>query len=314
MGTINFADQITDAMKRKKSRLIVGLDPCREHAPGMLNEAEIATLGFGTRDIAMSRQWGMREFCEKVIDATQDIAVAYKVQLAYFERYGSAGIHLLERLLYEHEEKLFILDGKRGDIGSTMEAYADAYFLDDGNNGKSPLLCDAITLNGYLGHDAVKPFEPHLAKNKGLFVLAKTSNPSSADFQDLPIEGQPAYVRMAKLVSDWGQDFIGGCGYSSLGMVVGATFPQAAVEVRKVAPQALFLVPGIGVQGGKPQDAGAFCGEDGLGALFNFSRSVIYAYKFGPFAQEHDEKNYATAARVAAEYYRASLNDVAGEP
>jgi orotidine-5'-phosphate decarboxylase len=314
MPTINFADQITEAMKRKKSRMIVGLDPSHEHAPGMLNEAEIATLGFGTRDIAMSRQWGMREFCERIIEATADVAVAYKVQLAYFERYGSAGMHLLERLLYEHEEKLFILDGKRGDIGSTMEAYADAYFLDSGDHDKAPLLCDAITLNAYLGYDSLKPFAKHLAEDKGVFVLAKTSNPSSADFQDLLIEGQPAYVKMAELVSGWGQDYVGASGYSSLGLVVGATFPEAAVEVRKVAPRALFLVPGIGVQGGKPKDAAAFCGADGLGALFNFSRSVIYAYKFGPFADEHDEHQYATAARVAAEYYRASLNDVVGVP
>lgn len=314
MAIVNFADQITDEMKRKKSRVIVGLDPIRKHAPEMLNEAEIATLGLGTRDIGAGRQWAMREFCERIIEATQDVAVGYKVQLAYFERYGSAGMHLLERLLAEHEEKLFILDGKRGDIGSTSEAYADAYFYDYGEEERSPLLCDAITLNAYMGYDAVRPFAEHLAQDKGVFVLVKTSNPSSADFQDLDINGQPAYVQMAKLVKEWGGDYIGNCGYSALGMVVGATFPEAAMAVRRAAPQALFLVPGFGVQGGKPQDAGAFCGQDGAGALFNFGRSVIYAYKFGPFAEEHDESNYATAARVAAEYYRATLNDVIGVP
>jgi orotidine-5'-phosphate decarboxylase len=314
MSIINFADQITEAMKRKKSRIIVGLDPCREHAPEMLNEAEIATLGLGTRDIGAGRQWAMREFCERIIEATQDIAVGYKVQLAYFERYGSAGMHILERLLLEHEEKLFILDGKRGDIGSTSEAYADAYFYDYGEHEKSPLLCDAITLNAYMGYDAVQPFAEHLAKDKGIFVLTKTSNPSSSDFEDLLIDGEPAYVKMARLVNEWGKEYVGDCGYSALGVVAGATFPEAAKQVRAAAPQALILVPGIGVQGGKAQDAGAFCGPDGCGALFNFSRSVIYAYKFGPFADEHDEENYPTAARVAAEYYRATINDAIGVP
>lgn len=314
MSLVNFADQLTDEMKRKKSRIIVGLDPCREHAPHMLNDAEIATLGLGTRDISLSRQWAMREFCEKIIEATKDIAVGYKVQMAYFERYGSAGLHLLERLLLEHEEKLFILDGKRGDIGATSEAYADAYFYDYGDEEKSPLLCDAITMNTYMGFDTLKPFVPHLSKDKGVFCLTKTSNPSSAEFQDLDVNGAPAYVRMAQLVNEWGGDFIGNCGYSALGMVVGATFPEAALQVREAAPHALILVPGIGVQGGQAKNAGAFCGADGCGAVFNFSRSIIYAYKFGPFADEHDEDNYAIAARVAAEHYRAAINDAIGEP
>jgi len=256
----------------------------------------------------------MREFCERIIEATEDVAVGYKIQLAYFERYGSAGMHILERLLLEHEEKIFILDGKRGDIDSTSKAYADAYFYDYGDGDKSPLLCDAITLNAYMGYDTLKPFVEHLAKDKGVFVLTKTSNPSSADFEDLLIDGEPAYVKMAGLVNEWGKEFIGDCGYSALGAVAGATFPEAAQKVRAAAPQALILVPGIGVQGGKPKDAGAFCGKDGLGALFNFSRSIIYAYKFGPFADEHSEDNYTTAARIAAEYYRASLNDVLGTP
>ncbi|MBN2081725.1 orotidine-5'-phosphate decarboxylase [bacterium] len=314
MSLINFADQITDLMKRKKSRVIVGLDPAMEHAPLSLQGGEIATLGLGTREISHGRQWAMREFCERIIEATADITVGYKVQVAYFERFGSAGLHILERLLLEHEEKLFILDGKRGDIGATSEAYADAYFHDYSDEDKSPLLCDAVTLNGYLGRDALEPFFKHLAKDKGAFVLAKTSNPSSGDLQDLKIGEDPVYVHMARLVHEWGQDFVGACGYSALGLVVGATYPEAARAVREVAPKSLILVPGIGVQGGKPKDAQAFCGADGLGAVFNFSRSIIYAHKFGPFADEHDDEDFANAARVAAEYYRASLNDVLGEP
>lgn len=314
MTTANFADQLIDEMKRKKSRLIVGLDPAQEHAPASLSGEVVATLGLGTREIGVARQWAMREFCERIIAATEDIAVGYKVQLAYFERYGSAGMHVLERLLLEHEPKLFILDGKRGDIGATSKAYADAYFYDKGTDDQSPLLCDAVTLNGYMGRDALEPFFPFLAQNKGAFVLAKTSNPSSGDLQDQEIDGEPVYARMARLVNEWGADFVGDHGYSSLGLVVGATYPEAARRVREVAPKSLILVPGIGVQGGRPQDADAFVGEDGLGAVFNFSRSIIYAYKFGPFADEHDEDKFETAARVAAEHYRVSLNEALGEP
>jgi orotidine-5'-phosphate decarboxylase len=314
MDYTKFADQLTNEMKRKKSRVIVGLDPSQEHAPSMLQkQAWRDHAGLGGRLICEQRQWAMREFCEQIIEATADVAVGYKVQMAYFERYGTPGLHVLERLLVDHEEKLFILDGKRGDIGSTSEAYADAYFHDYGEGDKSPLLCDAITMNAYMGEDTLKPFYPHLAKDKGVFVLAKTSNPGSGDLQDLDVDGEPVYVHMARKVAGWGSEFIGQCGYSSLGLVVGATYPEAAQRVREVAPQALILVPGIGVQGGKPKDAAAFCGSDGLGAVFNFSRSIIYAYKFGPFADEHDEKDFATAARVAAEHYRVSLNDAIGE-
>jgi orotidine-5'-phosphate decarboxylase len=314
MPYTNFADQLIDEMKRKKSRVIVGLDPSREHAPQSLQEQSIGTLGLGDRLISESRQWAMREFCERIIEATHDIVAGYKVQIAFFERWGSEGLHILERLLIEHEQKLFIIDGKRGDIGYTSAAYAEAFFHDYGEGDKSPLLCDAITLNGYLGRDALEPFFPHLAKDKGVFVLAKTSNPSSGDLQDLEADGDPVYIHMARKVAEWGADFVGEHGYSALGLVVGATYPEAAKRVREVAPKQIFLVPGIGVQGGQPKDAKAFCDANGGGAVFNFSRSIIYAYKFGPFADEHSDKEFPTAARVAAEHYRVALNDAVGEP
>ena len=310
---MNFADQLIDEMKRKKSRVVVGLDPVREHAPESLQKTAMHYGSLGKSIIRNNSQWGVREFCEKIIESTSDVAVAYKVQVAFFEKFGSMGLQVLERLLCEHRSKIFIIDGKRGDIGHTSQAYAEAFFYEE-ENDIAPLLCDAVTLNPYMGRDVVEPFFPYLKKDKGIFVLAKTSNPSSVDIQDIDINGITVAEHTARKISEWGSDFIGEHGYSSVGMVVGATFPEAAQKVRKAAPKAMILVPGIGVQGGKAKDAAAFCNEDGQGAVFSFSRSIIFAYKYGPFAQSYTDKQFAEASRVAAEHYRVSLNDVLGEP
>jgi orotidine-5'-phosphate decarboxylase len=315
MSSSNFADRLIDRMKQTKSRVIVGLDPQREHAPASLLRAGVGAMGFGHRHVGEARQWGVREYCENIIEATKDIVAGYKFQLAFFERFGANGFEILERLMYEHEDQNFILDGKRGDVANTAKGIAEAYFFDQGRDDQAPLLCDAITLNGYLGMDTIEPYAPYLKSQHGIFVLCKTSNPGAGDFQDLKVEdGRPVYLHLAEKVNAYAEEFVGDSGYSALGLVVGATYPESARQIREVAPRCMFLVPGIGVQGGKPQDAAAFCNKDGGGAVFNFSRSISYAYKFGPFADEHSESDYAKAARIAAEHYRVALNDTLGEP
>ncbi len=313
MSTHNFADLLVDASKRKQSRVIVGLDPQRDHAPGSLQMQSLGQTVLGGT-IGMARQWAIREFCERIIEATADIAIAYKVQIAFFEKFGATGLYILERLLNEYEDMLFIMDAKRGDIGNTSEAYAEAFFHHEGED-RASLLSDAVTANPYLGFDSLEPFTRYMHDAKGVFVLCKTSNPSSGDFQDIKMaSGDPLYLHVARKVQEWGKPFIGEHGYSNFGLVVGATYPECARQVREAAPNAPILVPGIGVQGGKVQDAAAFCDANGQGAYFNFSRSIIYAYKYGPEPADHGETKFAEAARKAAEYYREALNDALGKP
>jgi orotidine-5'-phosphate decarboxylase len=169
-----------------------------------------------------------------------------------------------------------------------------------------------VTHNAYLGLDTIEPYLPFLAAGRGMFVLAKTSNPGSGDFQDLTVDGTELYVRVAQRCGELGEQFTGSSGFSSLGLVVGATYPEAARKVREAAPRALILVPGLGFQGGSPQAADAFCDERGLGAVFNFSRGVIYAWKHGPEPGSFSEAQWQDAAAHAAEHYRGVLNGVLG--
>lgn len=312
MQAANFADNLCAEMRSKRSRVVVGLDPDWDALPVPILEQAQRQFSIETWDHdAIS--WALREFCEQIISATQHAAAAFKPQVAFFERWGSHGIAVLERLLQEHEDCLFILDGKRGDIANTSKAYAAACFHKEGE-APAPLRCDAVTLNAYLGHDMLEPYLPHLGTGKGVFILAKTSNPSSADLQDLQVDGVTVYEHMAQKVAQWGAPYIGACGFSAMGLVVGATFPQAAAAVRRVAPRSLILVPGIGTQGGKLEDARAFCDPDGAGAVFNFSRAIAGAYGTEPFKQKYDAAHFAQAAAAAAEYYRDQLNNVLGPP
>ena len=204
-----------------------------------------------------------------------------------------------------NREQLWIVDCKRGDMGNTSAAYAAAYFSEDGAPA-APLDCDAVTHNPYQGFDTLEPYLPHLRRDRGMFMLVKTSNPSSADFQDLLVGDIPLAERVAAKVDMWGQDCIGESGFSSLGMVVGATYPEAAQVIRRIAPRCYILVPGLETQGGQLSDAACFCDGEGGGAVFNFSRAIIYAYQApgSPYGWE----NYAEAARDAAEKYRVALN------
>ena len=311
MSSTNFADKLHSSMLEKNSRVVVGLDPVYEHLPAPIREAAEAQYEMEHR-VTTSHIWAIREFLEQIIETTKDVAVAFKPQIAFFERYGHAGIELLERTVKAHEDCIFIIDCKRGDIGSTSSAYAQAYFnLPD--QPVAPLACDAVTHNAFLGRDTLEPYFPYLQAGKGMFVLAKTSNPSASDFQDLLVDGEPLHLRIARKVEEWGSSCVGACGFSALGLVVGATQPESAVAIRQAAPHALILVPGMQTQGGKLEDARVFCDAQGKGAIFNFSRSVIYAHKFGQLDKGFSDDEYAQAARTAAEHNRMELNEVLGD-
>jgi orotidine-5'-phosphate decarboxylase len=289
----NFADRLAAEIKRKDSRLCVGLDPRLDLLPPGLE-------GLPARQV--------ERFCFELCLAVEPYAVAVKPQSAYFELLGAAGIACLEHVMGFAREMglLVILDAKRNDIGSTAQAYAEAYLQARGCCQSQPL-ADAITVNAYLGSDGVKPFiemcERHGA---GIFALVKTSNPGSGELQDLRLEnGATVYQHMADLVAEWGRELVGGSGYSSVGAVVGATYPEQLKELRQRVPRVPFLVPGYGQQGGTAKDlAGAFDAQ-GLGAIVNSSRAINYAW-------QNSDLPYVQAAAEAARAARDDINSVIG--
>jgi len=216
-------------------------------------------------------------FHELVIDAIADLVPAVKPQLAFFEQYGVAGMQAFENTVLKAKQRglLVIADGKRNDISSTAEAYANAYLGADGFD------CDALTVTPYLGRDSLAPFVEACEKHgKGLFVVLKTSNPGSKDFEDQPLEatGRPLYEKIAGVLNELGDGLVGDSGYSSIGAVIGATFPEEGSRLRSIMPKALILVPGYGAQGGSAKAAAECFHEDGLGAIVNSSRGITYAF------------------------------------
>jgi orotidine-5'-phosphate decarboxylase len=291
----HFADSLFDAVETKKSHVVVGLDPDYSLFPESLRIPGAADL----EDPAELAD-RFREFLLGILEAVAGIAVAVKPQLAYFEALGSVGYRLYEDLVTEAHlrDLLVVADAKRGDIGSTAEAYARAHLDVAG--------ADALTVNPWFGSDGVEPFLRRAReRGKGLFVLVKTSNPSSSEIQDLPLaEGGVVHDAVASLTGRWGAAAVGERGYSSVGAVVGATHPEEAVRLRALHPAMPFLVPGYGAQGaGAEQLRGAF-DNGGLGAVVNSSRAVLYAYR----TRGGDWK---TAARDEAEDMRSALWSVA---
>lgn len=282
----HFADRLFEAVGRKNSRLCVGLDP---------------RLGLLPPDLSADPVQRVEQFCLQICAAVEPYATAVKPQAAYFEALGAPGMACLERVMCFARELgfLVILDAKRNDIGSTAEAYAEAYL------GTPHCPADAITVNAYLGYDGVGPFVDKAHEHgTGLFVLVKTSNPGSGQLQDLKLEsGLTVYQHMADLVAQWGQDLVGESGYSSLGAVVGATYPEQLRELRARVPQVPFLVPGYGHQGATAADVAAGFGKQGLGAIVNSARGIIYAYR-------QREGSFAQAAAEAAREARDELNAV----
>ena len=266
-GAGHFADRLAVAVERKGAPLCVGLDP----DPALMPE-----------------ELGVVEFCRGIVDAVCDVAVAVKPQAAFFEAQGREGwAALTEVCAYAREAGLLVIaDAKRGDVPATARAYAAAF---------APL-ADAVTVNPYLGYDSLEPF--FARDGLGVFVLVKTSNPSSVDLQDLPLaDGRPLWQHVASLVDSWGADLVGESGLSSVGAVVGATFPQEVAEARQLLPRSVLLLPGVGAQGARAEDLAEAFSVGPAGALVSASRSVLYADR-GPGWQVAAA---AEAARLAGE-------------
>jgi orotidine-5'-phosphate decarboxylase len=286
--TAAFSDRLAAAVERKRSQLCVGLDPRIDLLP-------VELRGEGPAD-AVAR------FCRGIVDAVAPHAVAVKPQLAFFEALGSDGLRALEDVCAyaRAAELLVIVDGKRGDIGSTARGYAAAYL-----EGDAPL-GDALTVNPYLGRDSLDPFLAACRRNgAGLFCVVKTSNAGGADVQDLALsDGRTVWMQVAKLVDVWGEELVGSTGLSSVGAVVGATFPREVGEARRLMPRAVLLLPGIGEQGGTPADLARAFTSGPASALVSASRSVIYAYRSG--GGDWRASAGAEAARLRAEVWAVS--------
>ncbi len=304
-----FAQRLVSAIQRKNSVVCVGLDPEWSKLPLFLTEKF-------KKEYATSKEAAARaylEFNKGIIDATADLAVAVKPQLAYYEELGALGWWAFEETCKYAAAKglLVIADAKRNDIGSTAGAYARAFFGGVVAGEETETAVDALTVNAYLGLDGIKPFlDVCSTKGKGLFVLVKTSNPSSGDVQDrVTVDEQMSIAQlMGHFVDSWGSDLVDESSYSSVGAVVGATFPQEAAHLRKLMPTNFFLVPGYGAQGGTAQDTKPCFNADGLGALIVNARGILYAFsKDNPGSLG---ENFAEAAREATLQMREALNQV----
>lgn len=300
-------------VKKLENPTVMGLDPKLEYIPVSIRKKNVELYGNNFKAASES----ILEFNKRLIDAVSDIIPAIKPQLAYYEMYGTDGISAFEETVRYGREKgmLVIADGKRNDIGSTSEAYSKSYLgetLLEDSITKPAFDVDALTVNGYLGIDGIKPMIEDCNKyGKGIFVLVKTSNPSSTQLQDMVVEdGRKVFEVVADLVADWGKDVIGECGYSSVGAVVGATWPQQLKSLRERMPQTCFLVPGYGAQGGGAEDvAGAF-DKEGLGAIINASRSLMCAHKLKKWEGKFTEEEFDIACREEAIDMRNKLQKV----
>ena len=294
----NIIDQLIEKIKMMKNPTVIGLDSRYEMLPKCVKEKYPKTLkGVGQSII---------EYNKALIDAIYDIIPAIKPQIAFYEMYGIPGMQAFkETCEYAKQKGMFVIaDIKRGDIGSTAQGYSNAYLGKTKIEEKEQSLYDIdfVTVNPYMGTDCVKPFIDDCKKyNKGLFILVKTSNPSSGELQDVKLEnGEEVYTRVAKYVEKWGEKLRGEYNYSSISAVVGATYPEQLKQLRQIAPHTYFLIPGYGAQGGKAEDIALGFDENGLGGIVNASRSLMCAYKSEMWKDKFEEKDYAKATRAEA--------------
>lgn len=298
----NFADRLIEAIKQKGNPICVGLDPRLDKIPKAIKEK---ALQEADGDPLKAAADALFLFNKEIIDAVHGLVPVVKPQISFYEIFGYEGLRAYaETIKYAKKMGLItIADIKRNDIGSTAEAYAQAYlgevnvFAGMSEEVIMPIFdADSATINPFLGWDGVKPFVTEAAKyGKGVFVLAKTSNPSSGDLQDLFLQdGSQVFEVMGGLIDSWGANDIGDSGYSFVGAVVGATYPEQAKKLRQIMPNAIFLVPGYGAQGGTAEDIAPCFNADGLGAVVNSSRGIIFAYEKG-----YKEEEFAVAARQA---------------
>lgn len=293
-------NKLVDKIKQKDAPIVVGLDPMLDYVPNFIKEEAFNQFG-ETLEGAGEAIW---QYNKAIIDATHDLIPAVKPQIAMYEQFGIEGIKAFNKTVeYCRQKDLVIIgDIKRGDIGSTSKAYAVGHIgrIQVGKNSFCPFKEDFVTVNPYLGSDGVNPFiDVCKEEKKGIFVLVKTSNPSSGEFQDRLIDNRPLYEIVGEKVNMWGSECMGD-EYSYVGAVVGATYPKMGETLRKIMPKAMILVPGYGAQGGKAEDLKCFFNEDGLGAIINSSRGIICAYKNDKYKDKGiTEKNFADASRMA---------------
>lgn len=305
---MNAVDKLIEKIKETNNPTVMGLDPRYDIIPKIVRNKYSNDLEGISRAIL--------EYNKELIDSTYDIIPAIKPQLAFYEMFGVEGIKAFKETCKYAKEKgmIVIADAKRGDIGTTAKGYSNAYL------GKTPIEngklaafenIDFLTVNPYLGVDSIAPFvEDCIKYGKGIFVLVKTSNPSSGELQDLKLEnGKTVYEHVASLVETWGEKVRGKYGYSSVAAVVGATYPEQLKEIREKAPHTYFLIPGYGAQGGKAEDIALGFDKNGLGGIVNASRSLMCAYKEDKWKEKYSEEEYGKATRAEALYMKEVLNN-----
>ncbi len=304
-------DRLIENIIEKQNPTVAGLDPKLDYVPASVKDACFAQYGKTLEGAAAA----LLVFNKAIIDQICDIVPAVKPQAAYYEMYGWQGVRALaETIAYAQQKGMFVMtDGKRNDIGTTMEAYATAHLgtTDVAGEAIDAFGADALTVNGYLGTDGIRPLVKICQeKDKGIFVLVKTSNPSSGELQDLKLtNGASVYEQMGRMCEQWGEALPGKYGYSGVGAVVGATYPEQLKEMREKAPHTFFLVPGYGAQGGGAQDAKNAFDKNGLGAIINSSRGIMCAWK----KQGLTEDDFAVAARNEALRMKADILSVIGK-
>ena len=302
-------NQLVQKIQKTKAPICVGLDPMLNYIPSHIIQKAFAEYG-ETLEGAAEAVW---QYNKEIVDHTYDLIPSVKPQIAMYEQFGIEGLKAYAKTVEYCQQKGLIVIGdvKRGDIGSTSSTYAVGHLgnVKVGSNICTGFNTEFITVNPYLGTDGVKPFvDVCNEQDKGIFVLVKTSNPSSGEFQDKLIDGRPLYELVAEKVVEWGDASMDGA-YSNVGAVVGATYPEMSKILRKLMPRTYFLVPGYGAQGGTAQDLKHCFNEDGLGAIVNSSRGIIAAYKqekYSKFGPEH----FAEASRQAVIDMIADINSV----
>lgn len=310
----NYADRLISAINKKGNPCIVGLDPRLDMMPSFV------TAYSNEMDIENAIRTSITNFHKIILEVVSPFVPAVKLQIAFYEQYGIPGLYAFEDTIKMAKQKglLVIVDAKRNDIASTAEAYANAFLGRTSIFGKRQSIfdLDCMTVSPFLGRDSIEPFVKVCKEfGKGIFILVKTSNPGSVDLQDQKTikTEEPLYNVLANMVNDFGNIVIGESGYSSIGAVVGATFPEQAVHLRKLMPKGIFLVPGYGAQGGTAEDTMPCFNEDGLGAVINASRSVTYAHQSSTISEQEFIKTVQNNLSQMIEDVTSSLKKRFGE-
>ena len=300
-------NKLISNIQKTKAPIVVGLDPMLGYIPEHIKQKAFAEFG-ETLEGAAEAIW---QFYKEIVDCTWDLIPAVKPQIAMYEQFGVEGLKVYKKTIDYCQEKGLVVIGdiKRGDIGSTSAAYAVGHLgkVQVGSRSYAAFDEDFATVNPYLGSDGVNPFiDVCREEKKGLFILVKTSNPSSGEFQDQLVDGRPLYELVGEKVAEWGEACMGDT-YSYVGAVVGATYPEMGKVLRKITPKTYILVPGYGAQGGRGKDLVHFFNEDGLGAIVNSSRGIIAAYKQEKYAA-YGPEHFAEASRAAVEDMVKDIN------